>query len=70
MGKSFNPKQRLLCSLCGWYYTKVEGHDPNDCAGRIKQLQIDLGGKMRDLEEKYKVANKRAQAIAKVERKE
>jgi len=69
MSKSFNPKQQLLCSLCGWIYTEEEGHNYNDCAGRIKQLQIELYGKIRDLEYKYEIANKRAQELAKAEGK-
>ena len=60
MGKSFNPKQRLLCSLCGWYYTEEKGHDYFDCVGRLAQLRIDKAGELRDLEQKYQEANKRA----------
>ena len=64
MSKSFNPKQQFMCSLCGWYYTEEQGHNLNDCAGRIKQLQIELSREMRDLEQKYEEANKRAQEQA------
>lgn len=61
MSKNFNPTQRLCCSLCGWYYISEEGHDYDDCAGRIKQGQIDLARTMRDLEQKYQEANRRAE---------
>jgi len=55
------PKQRLQCHLCEWYYPEDERHSYNECAGRIKQLQIDLARQMRELEQKYEEANKRAQ---------
>ena len=61
MPRSFNPERRLICHLCGWHYTEAEEHDYNNCAGRIKQRQIDLQGEMRGLEQKYVEANKRAQ---------
>ena len=58
---SFNQRQRFLCSLCGGDYTEEEGHDYDDCAGRIKQRQIEYARGARDLEQKYQEANKRAQ---------
>ena len=57
---SMNPKQRLSCSLCGRSYVEEQGHDYNDCAGRIAQRREELIYEMSDLEWKYKEANKRA----------
>lgn len=31
MAKSFNPKQTLLCHLCGEHYTEDIGHRLADC---------------------------------------
>ena len=65
MGKSFNPKRQLICSLCGWGYIEKQGRPYSDCAGRIMQLQLELGRRrMRDLEQKYKEASRRAQQEA------
>ena len=59
MSKSLNSRQQLLCSLCGEYYIEAEGHDYNDCVGRIKLQLHKVREIERSLEQKYTEADKR-----------
>ena len=59
MGKSFNPKQQLLCSLCGCRYTEEKGHNPNDCWGIIHQQLSRTLADVRGLQYKLEKARRR-----------